>query len=154
MLSFKPTFSLSSLVTHFLNSDMEAQRGLMVKNLPAIQETWVWPLGQEDALERKMATHSSILAWRIPWTGEPGRLPSVGLQRVRYDGATHTFTFHGHTPYTGGSQIWTRAIWQCVSSRMCYSGSLKRQRTELDRCRESALFTALSPALPELHICG
>ena len=48
-----------------------------VKNLPAVQETWVQFLGREDPLEKKMATHSSILAWRIPWTEEPGRLQSM-----------------------------------------------------------------------------
>ena len=57
----------------------------MVKNLPAIQETWVQSLGWEDSLEEGMATHSSILAWSIPWTEEPGGLQSRGLQRVRYD---------------------------------------------------------------------
>ena len=57
----------------------------MVKNLPAVQENWVQSLGQEDPLEKGMATHSSILAWRIPWTDEPGRLQSMGLQRVRHD---------------------------------------------------------------------
>ena len=50
----------------------------MVKNLPAVQETWVLSRGQEDPLEKEMATHSSILAWRIPWTEEPGRLQSMG----------------------------------------------------------------------------
>ena len=50
----------------------------MVRNLPAIQETSVQSLGQEDPLEKEMATHSSILAWRIPWTEEPDRLQSVG----------------------------------------------------------------------------
>ena len=54
----------------------------MVKNLPAMQETWVQSLGQDDSLEKKMATHSSILAGRIPWTEEPGRLQSMGSQRV------------------------------------------------------------------------
>ena len=54
----------------------------MVKNLPAIQETWVRSLGWEDPLEKEMATHSNILAWRIPWTEEPGRLQSTGLQSV------------------------------------------------------------------------
>ena len=54
-----------------------------VKNLPTIQETWVRSLGWGDPLERGMATHSSILAWRIPWTEEPGELQSMGLQRVR-----------------------------------------------------------------------
>ena len=51
-----------------------------VKNLPAMQDTWVRFLGREDPLEKEMATHSSILAWRIPWTEEPGRLQSVGSQ--------------------------------------------------------------------------
>ena len=57
----------------------------MVKNPPAMQETWVRSLGWEDPLEEDMATHSSILAWRNPWTEEPGRLWSIGLQRVRRD---------------------------------------------------------------------
>ena len=56
----------------------------LVKNLPAMQETWVSSLGREDALEKEMATHSSILAWRIPWTEEPGGLQSMGLQRVEH----------------------------------------------------------------------
>ena len=53
----------------------------MVKNPPAVQESWVQSLGREDPLERGTAAHSSILAWRIPWTEEPGRLQSMGLQR-------------------------------------------------------------------------
>ena len=57
----------------------------MVKNLPAMQETQVRSLGQEDPLEKGKATHPSILAWRILWTEEPGGLPSVGLQRVGHD---------------------------------------------------------------------
>ena len=65
----------------------------MVKNLPAVQETWVWSLGREDCLEKEMATHSSTLAWRIPWTEEPGGLQSTGLQRVGHDWMTNTFTF-------------------------------------------------------------
>ena len=52
----------------------------MVKSLPAVQETWVQFLGRQDPLEKEMATHSSILAWKIPWTEERGRLLSVGLQ--------------------------------------------------------------------------
>ena len=54
----------------------------MVKNLPAVQEIWVPSLGQEDPLEKEMATHSSIFAWIIPWTEEPGKLQSMGSQRV------------------------------------------------------------------------
>ena len=57
----------------------------VVKNPPAVQETWVLSLGWEDPLEEGMATHSSILAWRIPWTEEPGGLWSIGSQRVGHD---------------------------------------------------------------------
>ena len=57
----------------------------LVKNSPAMQETWVRSLGREDPLEKKMATHSSILTWRILWTDESGGLQSMGSQRVRHD---------------------------------------------------------------------
>ena len=57
----------------------------MVKNLPAVQESRVPTLGPEDPLEEGMATHSSILAWRIPWTEEPGGLQTIGSQRARHD---------------------------------------------------------------------
>ena len=71
-----PTISISaSLVTQRL------------KRLPAMRDTWVRSLGWEDPLEKEMATHSSILAWRIPWTEEPGGLQSTGLQRVGHDWA-------------------------------------------------------------------
>ena len=56
-----------------------------VKNLPAVWETQVGSLGQEDPLEKEMATHSSILAWKIPWTEEPSKLQSMGSQRVGHD---------------------------------------------------------------------
>ena len=57
----------------------------MVKRLPVMQETRVQTLGWEDPLEKEMETHSSTLAWKIPWTGEPGRLQSIGLQRVGHN---------------------------------------------------------------------
>ena len=63
----------------------------MVKNLPAMQGTQVRSLGWKDPLEKKMSTHSSILAWRIPWTEEPGRLQSTGLQTVGHDWMTNTY---------------------------------------------------------------
>ena len=63
---------------------------LMVKTLPAMQETWVQSLGWEDPMEKEKATHFSILAWRIPWTEEPGELQSVGLQRVGQELVTNT----------------------------------------------------------------
>ena len=62
----------------------------MVKHLPTMQETWVQSLGLEDPLEKEIATHSSILAWKIPWMEECGRLQPMGLQRVRH------FHFHFH----------------------------------------------------------
>ena len=68
--------STTSLVAH------------MVKHLPTTQETWVQSMGLEDLLKKEMATHSSILAWKIPWTEEPIRLQSMGLQRVGHDWAT------------------------------------------------------------------
>ena len=57
----------------------------MVQNLPAMQETWIQSLGREDPLEKRTATHSSTLAWKIPWIEEPGGLQSMGLQRVGHD---------------------------------------------------------------------
>ena len=68
-----------------LTSSLVAQ---MVKRLPTVQETWVQSLGREDPLEKEMATHSSTLAWRIPWTEKPGRLQSMGSQRVGHDWET------------------------------------------------------------------
>jgi hypothetical protein len=65
-----------------------------LKHLPAIQETWVRSLGQEDPLEKEMATHSSTLAWRIPWTEEPGGLQSMRSQRVGHEGATSLIPTH------------------------------------------------------------
>ena len=66
----------------------------MINNLLAMQETQVWSLSQEDPLEKGMATHSSILSWRIPWPEDPGGLHSMGLQRVRQNWATDYFQFH------------------------------------------------------------
>ena len=66
-----------------------------VKRLSTTRETRVRSLGQEDPLEREMAIHSSNIAWKIPWTEEPGRLQSIGSQRVRDDGETSLSFFHG-----------------------------------------------------------
>ena len=63
----------------------------MVKNPPAMQETWVRSLGGEDPLQEGMATHSSILAWRIPWIEDPSGLRSMGSQRVGHDWETNTY---------------------------------------------------------------
>ena len=69
----------------FIEQFMDSLVAQVVKRLPAMQETRVQFLGQEDCLEKQMATHSSILAWKIPWTEEPYRLQSMGLQRVGHD---------------------------------------------------------------------
>ena len=69
-------------IKHTFGASLVAQ---MVKYLPAMQETQVQFLGWEDPLEKEMATHSSILTWRIPWTVEPGSVLSIGLQRVEHD---------------------------------------------------------------------
>ena len=89
------------------------------KNLPATQETRVLSLGWEDPLEKEMATHSSILAWRIPWTEEPGGLQSVGLQRVRHNQATNT----NFTAYLMNEMIWKFLI-QVISEKKSQSGFL------------------------------
>ena len=75
---------MTNIFSNLLNlaSALVAQ---MVKNLPAMWETWVQSPDQEDPLEKETAIHSSILAWRIPWTEEPGGLQSMGSQRVRND---------------------------------------------------------------------
>ena len=77
-------------VIDFLNSEYRPLQGSslvaqMVKRLPTMWETWVRSLGWEDLLEKAMAPHSSVLAWKILWTEEPGRLPSMGSQRVGHD---------------------------------------------------------------------
>ena len=79
-----------SIYMQTYGTSLVAQR---LKCLPAMRETWVQSLGQENPLEKEMATHSSILAWRIPQTEEPGGLQSMGSQRIGHDWATTTFTF-------------------------------------------------------------
>ena len=76
-----------------IETDTSSLGAQLVKNPPAMQETWVWSLGQEDALEEGTATHSSILAWRIPWTEEPGGLQSIWSKRVGHDCVTFPFIY-------------------------------------------------------------
>ena len=77
-----PVVNINICVLLFKMASLLAQ---MVKRLPGMRETWVRPLGWENTLEKEMATHSSTLAWKIPWTEEPGRLQSMGSQRVGHD---------------------------------------------------------------------
>ena len=89
-VSVRDIFTPSQLIevsslTSLTETSLVAQR---VKNLPAMQETWVQSLGWDDSLEKGKATHSSIFAWEIPWAEEPSKLPSMGSQRIRHNLAT------------------------------------------------------------------
>ena len=98
-LSGLGSFGLFTFYCLFLSDNLFNLRTSLVaqvgKNLPAMQETWVRSLGWKDPLEKGMATHFSILVWRIPWTEEPGRLQSMGSQQVRHNRMidTHNFIF-------------------------------------------------------------
>ena len=87
----KSLLLMVSSIWKFIRSDL---RMAFYHNLPAVQETWVWFLRWQDPLEKGMATHSSILVWKIPWTEESGRLQSMGLLRVGHNWVNNTFTFH------------------------------------------------------------
>ena len=92
-------------------SSLVAQR---LKRLPAMRETWVQSLDWEDPLEKEMATHSSILAWIIPWTAEPGRLQSTGSQRVGHDWATSlSLSTLPPTPYNAIKTLWRKSCLLC-----------------------------------------
>ena len=116
-------FSLSE--TNFIKYipiSMSSLVAQMVKHLPTMPVTWVQSLGGEDPLEKEMATHSSTLAWKIPWTEEPGRLQSMGLQRV---GHTKRLHFHFQTLYNFSCIINSRVrTWECalLSTLYCSQG--------------------------------
>ena len=83
----------------------------MVKNPPAMQETWVQSLGRENPLEEEMVTHSSILTWTIPWTEEPGGLQSMESQRVEHDWAIYTFPLGWMRPAQEGNHaLFSRTV--------------------------------------------
>ena len=98
------------LSTTYKHASLVAQT---IKHLPAMWETWVWSVGQEDPLEKEMATHSSTLAWKIPWTEEPGRLQSMWLQRVGHDWAISlTITIQGWSLWLSNVKVkWNRTFW-------------------------------------------
>ena len=92
----------------------------MVKCLPAMQETQVQSLGQKDPLEKEMATHSSTLAYKIPWTEESGGLQSMGLQRVGHHWATSlSFTYGSHLEMRVGLATCMGQIWLCDCASVC-----------------------------------
>ena len=93
-----------------------------------MQEPWVWSLGWDDPLEKGMATHSSILVWRIPCTEEPGGLQSMGSQRVGHDWATFTFQWLGCQAFTAvgpGSVL----VWGTKTLQPAQSEKIKRKKT-------------------------
>ena len=89
-----------------------------VKCLPAMQETWVWSLGWDDSLEKEMATHSSTLAWKIPWMEEPGRLQPMGLQKVRHD-SDFTKLIEFRMCWLWGPVIYVSGKVLCLAQRSC-----------------------------------
>ena len=102
----------------------------MVKRLPAMRETQIWSLGQEDPVEKEMATHSSILAWRIPQIEGPGGLQSVGSHKIRHDWAcritaglaeTQTLGFHPQNLWCSGFCIGLENLYSWQVPRWCWS---------------------------------
>ena len=89
---FLKVWNINSFVFNWSIIDLGFLVAQMVKNLPAMQETLIWSMGWEDPLEKGMASHSSTPAWTIPWTQEPGRLPSMRSQKIRHDWVTNTHT--------------------------------------------------------------
>ena len=85
---------------NYLKCILISPEAQMIKSLPAMQETQVWFLGWEDTLAKETATHSSVLAWKIPWMEEPGGLQSMGLQSVRHNWATNSQSYlHSHVSF-------------------------------------------------------
>ena len=124
----------------------------MKKHLPAMQETQVQSLGQEDPLEKQMATHSSILAWRLPWTEEPGGLQSTGLQRVRHNWVTKyssLFYKQMESPSFSLKDIWTSGPVWALNKNICSDPTLKSFENWilllLRFCLLSILFRVLPP---------
>ena len=113
-----------------LKSSLVAQT---VKCLPTIWETWVQSLDQEDPLEKDITTHSSTLAWKIPQTEEPGRLQSMGSQRVGYDWATSVpyLTLKSLTPQVKRLKIMSQSQWFCLS---CYHNQETKKPHLLNDC--------------------
>ena len=123
----------------------------MVKNLPAMQKTCVWSLGREDPLEKGMATHSSILTWRIPWTEEPGKLQSMGLQKVSQEQWLSSVQSLSHvqlfaTPWTAAHQASLSFI-NCRSPLNPMSIKSMMPSNHLILCRPLLLLPLIFPSI-------
>ena len=110
-----------------------------IKNMPAMWETWFQSLGQEDPLEESMATHPRILAWRIPWTEEPGGLQSMESQRAGHNWATNTFTFFHHLSFS--------------PQRQCPARKQQKEPTDLKLVILSRIAQLFHPT-SGLKVCG
>ena len=97
----------------------------MVKNLPAVGDTWAWSLGWGNPLEKGMATHSSFLVWRIPCTEEPGKLQSMGSQRVGHSWVTNTFLLEYHAVCSISGSL-------CLSSTLFVRCKIRESSWEAD----------------------
>ena len=117
-------FIIASIIIYH-SQDMAFHVAQTGKNLPAMQETGVRSLSWEDPLEKGMATHSSILAWRIPWTETPGRLQSMGLHRVRHNWATNTHKIWNH-PKCPSTDEWIKKMWYTHTHTYIYTHTYRR----------------------------
>ena len=122
-----------------------------VKNLPAMQETWVWSLGWEDSMENGMANNSSILAWRTPWTEEPGGLQSMGSERVRHNWVTNTYTlFWAH--YLTSDQIRLDQWLSCVWLPATPSIAARQASLSITNSWSSLRLTSIESVMPSSHL--
>ena len=118
-----------------------------VKNLPAMQETWVWSLGWEDSLEKGKATYSSILAWKIPWTEEPGGLQFMGSQRVRHNWVTKRYRLVWECEALGGCNVGkdSQPLWSFSSKKPTWLSHEGWGKFRDTGCRRGMTGTAETP---------
>ena len=121
-----------------------------VKKLPAIQETLVQSLGQEDPLEKEMATHTSILAWKIPYTEEPGGLQSPGLHRAGHDLAEHSTSCVKES--NGDRDRQQRSIWILLTSHSVCTASASQPKDHASHVCVSASREKLRASSPESDV--
>ena len=119
----------------------------MVKNTLVMQETWVWSLGQEDSLEEEMVPHSSILAWDIPWTEEPGGLQSMGSQRAGHDLVTKQQEIIFHFLNLNSDLFsWTKskALWSITAAYTNEGVAASQRRSSVSSTTKSTLSKILT----------
>ena len=140
ILSSEKSFWRIDVQFSSVRTSLVAQR---LKHLPAMWETWVRSLGQEDPLEKEMANHSSILAWRIPWTKDPGRLQSTGSQRVGHDWATSLSLSLSFSSAQSLSPVWLFATpWTAA----------RQASLSITNSRSSLKLTSIESLMPSSHL--